>query len=182
MALCGFFQRISLCKNNRIMLLQILKSLTKYVDQQRMIRKYAKHIYIPTALALAHFNLLPSIVAFWNQSSISAFLSRWFAKNNVLKSLPFYILWGIWHMRNINIFYQKDMDVRVSIIKIIAFFNGERTCHKKISNFATFHIALILTSFTTLLAKMPSIFPSQIINLLFTQIQIHNTIIILILQ
>ena len=31
-----------------------------------MIRKYAKHIYIPTALALAHFNLLPSIVAFWN--------------------------------------------------------------------------------------------------------------------
>ena len=28
-----------------------------------MIRKYTNHIYIPTTLALAHFNLLPSTVA-----------------------------------------------------------------------------------------------------------------------
>lgn len=53
---------------------------------------------------------------------MGAFLSKWFMENKEYRSLPFYIIWGMWRARNARIFNQKKQDVRVSSINISTFF------------------------------------------------------------
>jgi len=83
------------------------------------------HLFLqcPVALMIWHFVCAELQVSMtWRQSTLSICFDRWIIEHKEHKSLPLFICWGIWLLRNGIIFEDRPLNWMNSGIKIISFF------------------------------------------------------------
>lgn len=70
--------------------------------------------------------ILFQIVEDWEHSTLLAGFKHWFQSQQAFGTLPFFIIWDLWHCRNLIIFENKPFEIRYIVMGIVSHFS--ETC------------------------------------------------------